>query len=613
MEHEIVPTVNQIACQIQELEYVLATTLCDQCQQPATRFTTATRTAIDIHLDHPVLLHITVSVHHCTTCHRYFRAQPPFIRPNAIYTNRVIDKAVRSVTEDGLAMRCVPDRLARDFWVQPSEGSVRHWYSAYGAQHDFETDYQTWVVDEFSGILCVDEVYQDQLALLLAVDPAAPGGDRLVGYQLVHGEVSATDVERFLTHLKAVGIEPAEVVTDGSALYPTVLAKVWTDAAHQLCLFHETRHVTNAVMKVINRVRKQLPRAAPAAGARGGGILRDHPPTPDPDDAATQRWYWRQLQRREEIARVHDLADQGLSQRAIARQTGHHRKTIAQWLSQPVPDAPAGVPEHLSDLAAFPGPQQRQARRQQRRDCVYELRAQGLSYSEIARRVGVHRVTVKQWLQSDGVAVEIADAELLEDGFPAPPDPWASWDEVHQVREALGKHRFLLLRRPEHLSAEEEQIVQMLLASPAGATLQVARNFLVDWYRLWTDATGTRRTVEEARTRYAAWCTNPEYQALPQLQQVLERMTLTKFERMSQFLRNPEWEATNNGAERGGRAFRHRQAPHFNLRSTQAIEQAIVIAAINDKQRVTQTISWEGNRCSRGRKQRVAVVSHAMA
>ena len=42
-----------------------------------------------------------------------------------------------------------------------------------------------WVVANFSGILCVEEVYQGELALLLAVDPLAPDGDRLVGYTLL--------------------------------------------------------------------------------------------------------------------------------------------------------------------------------------------------------------------------------------------------------------------------------------------------------------------------------------------------------------------------------------------------------------------------------------------
>jgi hypothetical protein len=119
---------------------------------------------------------------------------------------------------------------------------IRHWCRAYGAAFDFETDYQPWVVSEFSGILCVDEVYQDKLALLLAVDPAASDGDRLVGYQLVTGSIIADDVEAFLNRLKAAGIDPAEMITDGSSLYPAVSSKVWSNARHQLCLFHETPH-----------------------------------------------------------------------------------------------------------------------------------------------------------------------------------------------------------------------------------------------------------------------------------------------------------------------------------------------------------------------------------
>jgi hypothetical protein len=58
-----------------------------------------------------------------STCGRTFRAQPPFLRPRGIYTRRVIQKAVESVYRDGLAARKVPDRLARDFWVRPSEKS----------------------------------------------------------------------------------------------------------------------------------------------------------------------------------------------------------------------------------------------------------------------------------------------------------------------------------------------------------------------------------------------------------------------------------------------------------------------------------------------------------
>jgi len=144
-----------------------------------------TRVAIDIDLDQPVVLAVQVSVHHCCACAHEFRVQPPFLRPDAIYTRRVVQKAVEAVYCDGLAARSVPDRLARDFCVRPSEKMVRLRCKAFADRLNFVTDYQAWVIASFSGILCVDEVYQGQLALLLAVDPAAPDGDRLVGYALV--------------------------------------------------------------------------------------------------------------------------------------------------------------------------------------------------------------------------------------------------------------------------------------------------------------------------------------------------------------------------------------------------------------------------------------------
>src|SRR5712691_8797697 len=92
----------------------------------------------------PVVLAVEVSVHVCGTCSRMFRAQPPFLRPRAIYTCRVVQKAIEAVFCDGLAARCVPDRLARDFWVKPSEKMVRLWCRAFAEQVDLSAAYQPW-------------------------------------------------------------------------------------------------------------------------------------------------------------------------------------------------------------------------------------------------------------------------------------------------------------------------------------------------------------------------------------------------------------------------------------------------------------------------------------
>ena len=138
------PPLNLIPCSVRQVQWSLASLPCDRCQQPAARAWEATRTAIDLDLDQPVVLAVVVSVHHCPPCRHYFRAQPPFLRPDAIYTNRVVTKAVQAVYQDGLAMRRVPARLARDFWVQPSEKMVRQWCRAYAHRLDFEDDYQAW-------------------------------------------------------------------------------------------------------------------------------------------------------------------------------------------------------------------------------------------------------------------------------------------------------------------------------------------------------------------------------------------------------------------------------------------------------------------------------------
>ena len=182
-----------------------------------------------------------------------------------------------------------------------------------------------------------------------------------------------------------------------------------------------------------------------------------------------------------------------------------------------------------------------------------------------------------------------------------PPGPWTNWEQVKQVREALHKHRFLLLRRPKHLNAEEQAQVAAFLACPL-PQIRLAHSFLLDWYELWKDDQGYRRTVEEPEVRYDAWRSNPAYLAEPACRRVLNQMTDAQFDRLSPFLRNPRWEATNNGAERAGRAFRHNQGPHFNLRTPESIGGALIVRACQKKVAALSPVGHLAGRATRGRK-----------
>lgn len=214
----------------------------------------------------------------------------------------------------------VPARLARDLRVRPSVTVIRDWCRTFAAGQTLGDDYTAWIVQSFTGVLCVDEVYQGDLALLVAVDPGAPDGDRLVGYELVQGSVQQPAVQGFLERLRDAAIAPVEVVTDGSALYPEVVAKVWPQDAHQLCLFRETRRLLCAAMAITPEVRAALP-TPPRRPNRGGALLRradPHAPSPDDRDAR--------------IALVRCLRAEGAGIREITGRTGHSRNTIRAWL-----------------------------------------------------------------------------------------------------------------------------------------------------------------------------------------------------------------------------------------------------------------------------------------
>ena len=241
---------------------------------------------------------------------------------------------------------------------------------------------------------------------------------------------------------------------------------------------------------------------------------------------------------------------------------------------------------------------------------VHALRDHGVSVRAITRATGLNRRTVTAWLKQDKPATDptTLDVVPLVPALPAetapPPAPWTSWDEVRTVRADLKKGRGLLLRRPDHLDQAEEGQLHVLLASPVGADLRLARCFLTDWYGIWRDDAGQRREFVDALEHYARWSANTAYVRLAPLHRIQQSVDGPRFRQLGHFLREPRWEATNNGAERTGRTFRHRQQPHFNLRTTTAIESALTVRACLHKEAILNPTATLANRCPRGRPRR---------
>jgi transposase-like protein len=67
-------------------------------------------------------------------------------------------------------------------------------------------------------------------------------------------------MRRFLKNLKTWGLEPKTVITDGSNLYPAVLAELWSEADHQLCVFHIIKEINKLVLDAVRRLRTAMSR-----------------------------------------------------------------------------------------------------------------------------------------------------------------------------------------------------------------------------------------------------------------------------------------------------------------------------------------------------------------
>jgi len=235
---------------------------CPHCGKLGRRKKEHTRPVRDIAYREIVVIELTVGEYRATcSCCKTFRSQLQGIEPRAEYTNRVRDAVIERLLDDAMSMQRIHQAMQRDFHLDLSTGFLYDCLDWKVRQTDLP-DYRRWSLARFSGTLCIDELHLGSKILLLATDPL---GDFPVAFALV----SANDqdhMRRFLENLRQHGFQPQVVVSDGSNLYPTVLAAIWPQARHQLCIFHVLKDINDCVLDGVRRVRRRL--------ARGGGRKR---------------------------------------------------------------------------------------------------------------------------------------------------------------------------------------------------------------------------------------------------------------------------------------------------------------------------------------------------
>jgi hypothetical protein len=242
---------------------------CPSCGKLGRRKRTHQRKVRTIAYKEVAVLEITYGEYEARChCCKSFRTYPDGVLPKAKYDNKVREAVLEGILEDHLNVEAVRRRMQRDFLLDLSTGFVYDCLYDAAQQLDL-AEHRVQVLKRFSGVLCIDELHLGKFTLLLATDPI---GDFPVAFALV----SANDkehMERFLRNLQRHGLQVKTAVTDGSPLYPKLLAELWPKAEHQLCVFHVMQDLNKLILDAVRRLRMRIGRQ----GSKGRRRRRGRP------------------------------------------------------------------------------------------------------------------------------------------------------------------------------------------------------------------------------------------------------------------------------------------------------------------------------------------------
>jgi hypothetical protein len=229
---------------------------CPHCGQRAARKRFCQRTVTGIAYHAIVRIDVTTGEYAATcTCCATFRTQVDGIEAKADYSNQVREAVLDRLLDDHMSLHQIQECLRRDFHLDLSTGFLYDCLDWKLRQVDAAA-YRQWTLAHFSGTLCIDELHLGRRTLLLATDPL---NDFPVAFALVSRN-DQEHMERFLRHLSLHGFRPRVVVTDGSSLYPKLLAALWPEARHQLCVFHVLQDINKHVLDAVRREQRRLQR-----------------------------------------------------------------------------------------------------------------------------------------------------------------------------------------------------------------------------------------------------------------------------------------------------------------------------------------------------------------
>jgi hypothetical protein len=230
---------------------------CPQCGTKGKRKRVMTRRIAHVAALHRrswIVAEVGVYQARCACC-KSFQASIAGVPSRGRYAWEVRNTIANAVIRARMPYQSVSRRMQEDYHLQ---GSVGYSHACFLWAHEQLNMAAHWefVLANFSGVLCIDEVHDRGRTSLFATDPL---GDFTGAFTLV--ETNDQDhMNAFLQALKDRGLDVQVAMTDGSPLYKDRLQRYWTDIEPQLCLFHVIKEVNKLILDGVGAVKNRRKR-----------------------------------------------------------------------------------------------------------------------------------------------------------------------------------------------------------------------------------------------------------------------------------------------------------------------------------------------------------------
>lgn len=238
---------------IKRLDRAPRTWSCPECNKRVRRHDRYHHEFFDVGFDETVLVIANVGIYRCRCVHGFTYPLSEAPRQGG-YSYRVRQKALESLVNDTMTIGQTQERLWRDYHVLVATSTLHGWYVATGLELDMGP-HERWAAENFSGVVCIDEVYDGSCCVLVATDPL---NNITIAHWIAEQPDRCTeeDVLCLLGELNRILPYPPEVaITDGSSLYTRLITETWPHVHHQLCYFHVVKDICALVLKAVREVK----------------------------------------------------------------------------------------------------------------------------------------------------------------------------------------------------------------------------------------------------------------------------------------------------------------------------------------------------------------------